>query len=486
MPGYRADVLEDTDRDLESWRGIDVSTGAEVVLRRSRGHAGHVEVAEWRSSAIQGIDHPGLAAPRQLFCHGDDLVVVYDAPGLRAEPRLDSRVSSTDVAALLCAVAGQLHALHAAGMTHGSIGATTVRRGHDGAVLIGAAEAGLRDGSRDDRALDDVRSLAGLGMDLLGSAGDRRTDDAASELTAILEAAAAAEPDGDDPCDPEPSADLVRHCKPLACDEATATIRASAGSDRPDRTEYVARHRRTPARRRWSRVRRNRPVGTRPGPTADRTASRPARTSMRRYRRVGPARVGVVSGPATGIAIVAVLVAIAAWLGTVWGGGAPQRGPVPTAAAHQPVQPKDTAALDATGGPDGFDANSASPAQWADYLNALYVERASAIDSRTAESLDRVYTPSSPQRAADLSLIAMLVNSGARIDGFAPELVAVNDISRVGPTAVLSVADRIPPYALVEATGIATSHAGRDEQAVTLTLELVAGRWLIDTAIRAA
>ncbi len=462
IPGYRADAVEDADRDLELWRGVDEETGAEVILRRMRGRAGDRDEANWRSAAIRVIDHGGLAAPCQILCDGADLVVVYDLPhcsvrsgGLRRGPAY--------VAALVRAVAGHLQALHAAGMTHGSVGPSMVRGGRGDPVLIGAVESALRDGSADDTALDDVRSLAALGLGLLGSAGERGTDNATRAVSAIFAAAADAAPTGDDPCDPTLSAELMRQCAPYAGHEPAAAIARRPGPEESAGGAYVARHRRAPTRRRWARVRRVR--------------------RRRRIRQRGVlTRTGTVSGPVTGIAVVAVLVAIAAWMGTVWGDHDPPQGSAPMAATHQPPTQKPAQATEA----GRFDAGLTSPAQWADYLGTLYLDRASAITNGMAQLLDRVYVPTSIQRDADMSVIAMLADSGTRIVGFAPELVAVNDISSAGQTVIVSVVDRITPYVLIDVSGVATTHAGRAEQVVTLTLELVNGTWLIDTAVRAA
>lgn len=486
VPGYRAQSVENVDGDLESWRGIDEATGAEVILRRIHGCAGDRDEASWRSTAIHGIDHPGLAAPRQVLCDGDDLVVVYDVPSCSVRPGGRSR-GPAYVAALICAVAGQLHALHAAGMTHGSVGSSTVRRGRGDPILIGAVESALREGSVDDTALDDVRSLAAFGMGLSGSAGELDTDDATRALSAILASASNAARTGDDPCDPSLSAELLRQCAPYAEDEQAATIPTRPGSAGG---EYVARHRRAPARRRWARVRRVRtPVALVTPVTPVRSVTpvtpvTPVRPQIR--RRVVPTRTGTISGPATGIAVVAVLVAIAAWMGTVWGDGTPPQGSAAIAAAQQSSHAKESAAPDATTTPTGFDAGSASAEQWVEYLGALYLDRATAITNRTAALLDRVYVPTSTQRDADLSVIAMLADSGARLVGFAPEILAVNDISSAGEAVVISVVDRIPPYVVVDVAGVATTHAGRGEQVVTLSLAFVNGKWLIDTAARAA
>lgn len=463
VPGYRADALEGRQDGLETWRGIDEATGGEVVLRRVDGRADDVEDATWRSAAIDRIDRAGLVAPRQTLCDGEDLVVVYDVPHQRLASRGRSQ-GPAYVAALVGAVAGQLHALHAAGMTHGSVGRSTVRGRCGDPVLIGAVESALRDGGGDDTALDDVRSLASLGTGLLESADKRDADEVTRALSAILVATADAPPTGDDPCDPSLSAELARQCAPYA-DHAPAT--AMAAETRPDGPggDYVSRHRRVPTRR-WTR------------------AGRRARARPQGRGRARSSPAGAVSGPATGIAVAAVMVAIAAWMGTVWGDGAHPQRSAPTAAAEQSPQTTDSRAADLPTRPGEFDAGSASPAQWVDYVGGLYKDRANAITNRTTKALEEVYVPASTQRDADQSAIELLAVSGDRIVGFAPKLVAVTDVSVAGHTATLSVIDQIPPYTVVDVAGAATTHAGREEQVVTLTMALVGGRWLIDTATR--
>jgi len=465
VPGVRIQGRDAAEGETDWWRGIDEATGDPVTVHTVPAAASRLDQVAWRAEALGAIEHRGLRAPRRVVAHDGDLLIVYD----RTRPIDASGGDVSRVAAAIVAVAGQLHALHLAGMTHGRVDATTVREDAAGdPVLVGTAESVLRAAAAGDTAAGDVRALAALGLNLLRGANADRAGAAQRGLLAILARAVQERPeDAADPCDPAPSADLARECAPFATDEP-----ACSPSERlvtPRRGDYVARHLRPTARRLRSRRK------------ARVHASRPHAVRGQYPARRGPWPLS--SGPAVAGCVIAVLIAGCAWIGAAWGGSAgsspssmrPAAGPAVQATAHD-------APTEAS--PD-FEPGSASSQQWADYLEALYALRTTAILNRDGELLDGVYAPGSPQRDSDLSVIAALTASGATIVGFAPKLVAVQGVSDLGDTFVVQLVDRLPPYTVVDAAGTPTARPGRGDQQVHLSLERSGESWLITTAVRA-
>lgn len=488
---YLAKTLEEADGAMETWRGVDSRTAAEVVLRKLIGDADSFDEAVERSSAMQGLGEPGLAVPIALLRDDDDLVVVYDAPARGSLRRsIDRRRALTEgnVGALVAGAARQLGALHRAGMTHGSVNASTVGWDRNGAsVLIGVVESAVRRGSAQDTAADDVRSLAAVGLRALHSLSTIDNVHSASGepaipsggLAEILRVASGTKTTTDDPCDPSLAAGVATQCAPYLDDEPPATestdslsIDGARGTISAEDGAYVPRHRRTPEPGRWAR--------------ASRVSARSGRGRPKRR----PQRVSVpnsVSGPAVGLSLVAVLVGVAAWIGTVWGDGVPAQGSV-AAASTQSSRAESTAGNDlgsseTTAGQE-FVATSATPAQWSQYLTGLYLNRAKALTDRDATLLESVYTPSSPQRESDLSVIGTLIRADAQIVGFSPQIIDVQAAVSAGTSMVVQVVDRLPDYAVIDGAGVSMTHAGRDNQVVTLTLRDVEGVWRIETAVR--
>lgn len=140
-----------------------------------------------------------------------------------------------------------------------------------------------------------------------------------------------------------------------------------------------------------------------------------------------------------------------------------------------------------TGAPPSSGASAPAPVavDWAEHLSALYATRAEAFAAGDLDMLGQIYTPGSAQLRADADTIGALVSQNRTVQGFAPKLLSVEAVQEAGEWATVVVRDEIAPFTILDESGTPMPVAGRAAAVSTLTLQRVAGVWLIDDAQRA-
>ncbi len=161
--------------------------------------------------------------------------------------------------------------------------------------------------------------------------------------------------------------------------------------------------------------------------------------------------------------------------------GTPPDGNVPDGSVPDGSVATGTGAADQVGTP-------ASAADWRPLIEELYARRARSFAAATPDLLGDVYSPGSPQLAADAEHARALAAAGQELRGFAPAVVAVTGASVRGDRAVLDLVDRWPDYEVVpsgSAGGPALRGApGRPETAVRMVLLRTPEGWRIEGAER--
>jgi hypothetical protein len=191
----------------------------------------------------------------------------------------------------------------------------------------------------------------------------------------------------------------------------------------------------------------------------------------------------LAAAPRAGVValVLAVLVA-GVWLGSRWG-SSPEvaTGPVAatTAAPSRPAAPARPSPVDPG-------ATPTDAAGWQAVLDGLYERRAAAFAAADATALGGVYTPGSPQRAADERAIGELTAAGEALRGFAPEVVAVTAVRATGEQVRVELSDRWPGYAVVPAGAPESppvrTEPGRGPAPVRMVLVRTAEGWRIAAA----
>ena len=128
----------------------------------------------------------------------------------------------------------------------------------------------------------------------------------------------------------------------------------------------------------------------------------------------------------------------------------------------------------------------ASAPDWRPLIEELYARRARSFSTAAPGLLGDVYSPGSPQLAADAGHARALAAAGQELRGFAPAVVAVTGASVRGDRAVLDLVDRWPDYEVVASGGgPAVQRApGRPETAVRMVLLRTPEGWRIEGAER--
>ncbi|MEI4271933.1 protein kinase [Klenkia sp. LSe6-5] len=287
------------------------------------------------------------------------------------------------------------------------------------------------------------------------------------------------------------------------------------------RTDHVARTELTHQVRRASRAHAAPPSGGWPARAGAALRSGVVDRAQRARGAVGVA--GPLLRRAGAALAVAVGVLSAVWVGVQW--GAHDAGPVP-AARTQPVgdatgsgsgavptdQPtgQPTGTAPATGGtrapgsatPSGATPTSAAPsgtevpspgpaadtpqapddaAGWAVVVGQLYGRRAAAFDAGRSEWLADVYAPGCALADVDAERMAQLAAAGQHLEGFAPQVVSVDEVAPVAGGVQLLLTDQVPGYDVVGAGG-RYAVAARGPRAVVMTVQATPSGWRIASA----
>ncbi|MCZ2837255.1 serine/threonine-protein kinase [Modestobacter sp. VKM Ac-2985] len=215
-------------------------------------------------------------------------------------------------------------------------------------------------------------------------------------------------------------------------------------------------------------------------------------------RGVGPLVTGVVRRAATaGLVLVAIAAALAGvtWLGASWGGSSAD--PVPAAdragavtvlpASPTPTSP-DERAGDGAASPADRSAAPIEDGEWAAVLTELYDRRSTAFSEADPTVLAEVHASGSALLARDTDQVVQLVGAGQRLDGFAPRLVRLVEVTAQGPTRVeVRLVDALPAYRVVRAGAaepvVVAEVPARGEAPVRLVLERTADGWRIADAL---
>ncbi|NIH69698.1 serine/threonine-protein kinase [Modestobacter marinus] len=215
---------------------------------------------------------------------------------------------------------------------------------------------------------------------------------------------------------------------------------------------------------------------------------------------VGPLVRSAVRRTAT-VSLVAVALAAAlagvVWLGEGWGGSggdpAQAAGPAATSSVAPPGSPSaaPTDPGDPVGGgeasPADRTATPAGDAEWVAVLTDLYHRRTTAFTDADPTALAEVHAPDSASLSRDTDQVAQLVAAGQRLDGFAPRLVRLVEVTAQGPTRFdVQVVDELPDYRVLRADApgapVVAEVPARGEATVQLVLARTASGWRIADA----
>jgi hypothetical protein len=417
------------------WRGRDVTTGQEVVLRPLPAATGAQELTELP-------DHPHLAG---VAAWKDADGRQYAATALAANGGLDALLlrrgplTAGETTMVVVAVGRALATLHAAGRVHGSVTARSVlvdaaMRPLLDASLCRPAPSTAGDGTR--LAAEDVRALGALAVECLG-------DDVPPSLRPVLSAATDPDPDL------RPSAvELVRMAAEAVPPEG---LRLTGHRHGLDADESLP-----------------------PGPSRVRLVALPGRrgkgASIRR-RHAGPRRrsapVGGVVRPLTALAAVLLLL-VAVGAGVVWARSSQgavlvsHRAPRSAPVALPPSSPP-------SGSPD-----------WSLVLRDLDLARAAAFANADATVLASVDAPRSPALGSDRAAVQALADAGVQAKGYAVSTSAVRVVTAAADDVRLDVVDTRGGYTVVDARGAAVgTQPARPSQHWHVHLVRVGGTWLV-------
>jgi eukaryotic-like serine/threonine-protein kinase len=416
------------------WRGRDVTTGQDVVLRPLPASVPGEEL-----TALP--DHPHLAAVA-LFRDADGHP--YTATALAAHGGLDAvlrrrgPLTAGETTMVVTAVGRALATLHAAGRVHGSVALR--------AVLVDGAMRPLLDGSlcrpvpvtEDDArrlAAEDVRALGAVAVECLGG-------DVPPALRAVVSAAtdpmAGLRPD---------AVDLVRSAIQAVPPEGLRLTGHQHGLGLDERLE-ASTSRWPSGVLRWRAEPTDSPRRRHAGPR--RSSSIPSGGLV----RPGPVLVGVA------------LLALAVGAGVVWARAS--EGDVILAPAHPSV----TAVAPATAPPAQTD--------WSEVMRVLDLARAAAFANADTTVLSSVDAPGSPALVSDTTVVRALADGQLQAQGYAVTTSEVRVVSTAGSDARLDVVDVRGPYRVVDANGSSVaSQPARPRQHWLVHLVRVGGTWLV-------
>ncbi|WP_249523510.1 hypothetical protein [Modestobacter marinus] len=132
-------------------------------------------------------------------------------------------------------------------------------------------------------------------------------------------------------------------------------------------------------------------------------------------------------------------------------------------------------------------ATPAGDAEWVAVLTDLYHRRTTAFTDADPTALAEVHAPDSASLSRDTDQVAQLVAAGQRLDGFAPRLVRLVEVTAQGPTRFdVQVVDELPDYRVLRADApgapVVAEVPARGEATVQLVLARTASGWRIADA----
>jgi hypothetical protein len=151
------------------------------------------------------------------------------------------------------------------------------------------------------------------------------------------------------------------------------------------------------------------------------------------------------------------------------------------AAETVPAEPVEPAPADRQEAPASADG-------WRAVVSDLYQRRAHAFATARPDGFADVYTPGSPQLAADEDSARALGEAGEALRGFAPEIVTVSVRSSGGARVQLDLVDRWRDYDVVPAGAPAgptlRTVPGRPDTSVRMVLVRTGDGWRIESGQR--
>jgi hypothetical protein len=426
VPGFDVDQRLGRGWGGELWSARGRATGRPVVLRRlvvSDDIATHDRVRR-AAARLVGLQHPHLVALRGVLSVEGAVVLVHDkVPGVALDRLLAERgpLEEAEVVTLAVPLAQALAAVHAAGLVHGRVSASSVLRADDGRPVLGdtgvAALVDCRD--RCTTSGDDVHDLALTCTTALGSAAR------AGPVAAVLQAAA------DDDATRRPSASELAAAV-FAAGPAAPILGVSIG---PGRATEESRPPAAGLTRRRPRSHRREPLGSPP----------------RRHRHWFGLLVGVGAAAAAALG------------GLAWAG-------VDPGVAGSPVAAREHQAT----------SDEAAPGRRRSVLSALDARRASAFAAASPGQLVTVYAAGSPALRRDHARLADLAAAGLHVEKLRVRPRSLQVVISSPTRVVLDVVDALDPYDVRTAEGaVVDARPGRGAATWRVTLVREVGGWRV-------
>jgi serine/threonine protein kinase len=411
----------------ELWAARGRATGRPVVLRRlavADDVASHDRVRR-AAARLVDVQHPHLVRLRGVLSAEGAVVLVHDDVAGVALDRLladHGPLEEAEVVTLAVPLAQALAAVHACGLVHGRVSASSVLLSADGRpMLADAGVAGLLSGGdRVSRPDDDVRDLALTCRDALGPSAR------AGSLAMVLAAATV------DDAARRPSATELAAA--VFATRPAAPIQPGRATDLPTRPETDPEVTRTAAHR---------------PPSHRRTSRRPTRRASRRWAALLVA---------AGAAMAAVLSGLA-WAGV----NSDTPGSTVGARAHAASY-----------------GDAAVAARWRSVLVGLDARRASAFAAASPRRLADVYSDGAPALRRDRSQLADLAAAGLHVERLRLRPRSVRVVTSSARRVVLDVVDVLEPYDVRTARGaLVDARPGRGAAAWRVTLVRAARDWQV-------
>jgi Protein kinase domain len=463
VAGFDVDQLLGSGWGGELWAARGRASGRPVVLRRlpvADDVASH-DRARRAAARLVDVHHPHLVRLRGVLSTEGAVVLVHDqVAGVSLERRLADHgpLVEAEVVTLAVPLAQALAAVHACGLAHGRVSASSVLLSEDGRpMLADAGVAGLLAGCYDingddingdhvdghhvdhhhvdhhhvdhhhvdhhhvDCQADDVRDLAlicraalgpdarpGALADVIATAtvDDPARRPSAAELAAAVFAAGPAAP-----IQPRRTTDLQ-----------ISPDTASPGGE-PPRSHRPHSHRQS--------------------------AGRPSRRASRRW---------------AGLLVTLGAMAAAALTGLAWADVAPGA-PGSSVATREHGSQQDATAV---------------AGRWRSVLVGLDAQRASAFAAASSTRLADVYAADAPALRRDRAQLADLAATGLHVEGLRLRPRSVRVVTSSSRRVVLHVVDVLEPYVVRSAHGaLVDARPGRGAASWQVTLERDAGDWRV-------